>query len=526
MIRRDPRIVAVAAAIAAVLFALVSFIVRAHYYAPWMDDDAFISYRYARNLARGFGLVYNVGERVEGYSNFLWTILLAGAHKLGAPLPESARAMGVTFALATGLLLLALRMLPAGTPGVRVRPLFIVIPTVVLWLTDSWAAWAVGGLENPLGAFLVAAMFLYYFRSLGTGNSLRATAAAGLLATLAALTHPSYALFGLIVGAHSIATVVRSRSLRRPIALVVPALAIGVPYIAWKLSYYGHVLPNTFRAKVGLTPAALDRGLRNLGEVVTGLPIVGIVPVAVAIWLIARRDGDPRPWLLLAAIGAYAAYTVGIGGEAFPAFRLFLVVLPLACLLLQYALASASTMGRSGPAVSLGIAFVATLGLGAANRASERVRVLDTAVETDLLGLFRAVGLELKRILPPDALVAHSGAGVIAFYCELPFLDTLGLTDAHIASRTIRNMGEGAAGHEKGDGRYVFSRRPHVIIVSGIPISTFKPRLLGDRELLSIPEFPQVYERSVMDVRYIPRGAGKERSVPVPVFVRKELVGP
>ena len=46
-------------------------------------DDAYISFRYADNLARGLGLVYNPGERVEGYSNFLWTLLLAGGARLG-----------------------------------------------------------------------------------------------------------------------------------------------------------------------------------------------------------------------------------------------------------------------------------------------------------------------------------------------------------------------------------------------------------------------------------------------------------
>src|SRR4051794_37248022 len=40
-------------------------------------DDAYISFRYAENLASGHGLVYNLGERVEGYTNFLWVVLLA-----------------------------------------------------------------------------------------------------------------------------------------------------------------------------------------------------------------------------------------------------------------------------------------------------------------------------------------------------------------------------------------------------------------------------------------------------------------
>src|SRR5437762_4060818 len=45
-------------------------------------DDAYISYRYARNFARGLGLVYNPGERIEGYTNFLWTLLIGFGFKL------------------------------------------------------------------------------------------------------------------------------------------------------------------------------------------------------------------------------------------------------------------------------------------------------------------------------------------------------------------------------------------------------------------------------------------------------------
>ena len=46
--------------------------------AAWfLTDDAFISFRYARNLLEGNGLVFNPGERVEGYSNFLWVLELA-----------------------------------------------------------------------------------------------------------------------------------------------------------------------------------------------------------------------------------------------------------------------------------------------------------------------------------------------------------------------------------------------------------------------------------------------------------------
>ena len=45
------------------------------YHAGYTIDDAYITYRYARNAVHGLGLVYNPGEYVKGYSNTLLTLL-------------------------------------------------------------------------------------------------------------------------------------------------------------------------------------------------------------------------------------------------------------------------------------------------------------------------------------------------------------------------------------------------------------------------------------------------------------------
>src|SRR5207249_9160233 len=88
---------------AAVAFGLgVAHIVYMHV----MYDDAFISYRYAANLAHGLGLVYNPGERVEGYSNFLWTLLMAVVVLLGGRPEDWAPFLGAVFAAATLVLLI------------------------------------------------------------------------------------------------------------------------------------------------------------------------------------------------------------------------------------------------------------------------------------------------------------------------------------------------------------------------------------------------------------------------------------
>jgi arabinofuranosyltransferase len=49
----------------------------------FVQDDAFVTLRYAQNLAEGAGLTWNPGERVEGYTNFLWALLLVVAFRLG-----------------------------------------------------------------------------------------------------------------------------------------------------------------------------------------------------------------------------------------------------------------------------------------------------------------------------------------------------------------------------------------------------------------------------------------------------------
>src|SRR5262245_21925004 len=108
---------------------------RMTYFAGWMDDDAFISFRYARHAADGHGLVYNAGERVEGYTNFLWTLLLAASHRLGADIPRTAQILGAASAVA-GVVALA-RL-------VRPSPLWF-LPVLVMCGNESWAAWAVGG---------------------------------------------------------------------------------------------------------------------------------------------------------------------------------------------------------------------------------------------------------------------------------------------------------------------------------------------------------------------------------------------
>src|SRR2546430_16058094 len=84
---------------AALLLVAVAVLVVHSLQFDFVTDDAFISFVFARNLAEHGQLVFNLGERVEGYTNFLWTVLLASGMKLGVGPVAASRFLGVAFAV-------------------------------------------------------------------------------------------------------------------------------------------------------------------------------------------------------------------------------------------------------------------------------------------------------------------------------------------------------------------------------------------------------------------------------------------
>ncbi len=124
----------------------------------WVQDDAYISFRYARNLVEGDGLVFNVGERVEGYTNFLWTLMSAAPLAAGSddPLPSMHRAGLVLWFATYGLLL----VFGVGLVSRKVytAPL-VAAPLVAHW---SFNQWYLSGMETPLVAFLTLLVLVIF----------------------------------------------------------------------------------------------------------------------------------------------------------------------------------------------------------------------------------------------------------------------------------------------------------------------------------------------------------------------------
>jgi hypothetical protein len=121
-----------------------------------INDDAYISFRYARNLAEHGQLVFNLGERVEGFTNFLWTVILAFGIKLGFDPVAASRFLGVVFGV--GALALVVRLSLRLDDEQPSRWHFVA--PVGLAATGAFACWCTGGLETQLFTFLVLLGFV------------------------------------------------------------------------------------------------------------------------------------------------------------------------------------------------------------------------------------------------------------------------------------------------------------------------------------------------------------------------------
>src|SRR5690606_7981392 len=225
-------------------------------------DDAYISLRYAENFVAGKGLVWNEGEYVEGYTNFLWTMLVSlflWITPLEAPLIA---VLGSMLAFATNLWVvwrISLKIAPPFPQKAFAFP----IAVGLLAVQSTFTVAGTTGLETAFASLRV----ILGVRALISEDSAKATFWAGLCWTLATLTRPDHALFYAVGSAVVFGVWVRptwrarKRGLRAiwregllPMVTYAAPFAIWLIHAAWKLSYYGELLPNTYYAKSAYEP--------------------------------------------------------------------------------------------------------------------------------------------------------------------------------------------------------------------------------------------------------------------------------
>ena len=407
-------------------------------------DDAFITLRVARNLARGLGPVFNPGERLEVTTSPLWTTLLALGLRFGAPgiLLSDLLSLTACGAAGAGVALLA------GSPRAAALALF------ALALSPGYQGWALTGMEVPLaGAVLV-------FAALAARRG--RPVAAGLLGALLTLARPEFLPAALAV---CLAAFWRGRPLH-PSARSAPGAVSNSPgetggrggkRLAWSLAalvapvaahllvrhwYFGTWVPNTYVAKAGGADLAMH--LRGVGYV--GSAALFHLP------LCAGFFAGP---LFALPVAAAALSVAWLGGDHFALGRL---MMPAAPLLAAGAGAFLARL-RAPPLRAAASSLLVLLALGEVAFARSAGKFADLEPEWSQAGFGEMVSEALQ---PLPGSLASVTIGALGWYGDRPMLDLVGLADAHIA-RTPHLSGV-ASGHDHADVDYTLERAPDLIL--------------------------------------------------------------
>jgi arabinofuranosyltransferase len=475
---------------AALLLAVLAGFVLVARRFDFLQDDAYITFRYIKNFIAGNGLVFNIGERVEGYTTFLWTVLLALPMKLGLDVLSLSRTLGIAFSLGS----IALLWPVSRQMGAETRPVaFRLIAPLLLASCGAFAYWTVSGMETAMFSFLAVLGVAVYLRE--RNREVRFPMTPVVYVALSLTRPEGMFLFGLLGLHRLLETALGPREERWPRVrqLVVWTLWYAVPigcFTLWRLSYYGHFFPNTYYAKAGFSSEYLAAGWDYFLAYARNYLLGGwllAVPVAVLLW----RKRTTEVLYVIGLVLAYCGYIISVGGDVLHAHRFFLAIAPFMYLLVQESLAALHAMVRGPQTLARLAVYGVALALAYTTYTTPLAQLQDVeAKEKGLVEHMSMLGRWIKGNSPPGAVMAASTIGAISYYGEIPVIDMLGLTDSTIAHRPERIEGIKSVWRErKYNVSYVLSRNPHWISFS----TGIKPSAFAERALFTRAEFRRWY---------------------------------
>lgn len=470
-------------------------------------DDAYITFRYARNVARGLGPIFNIGERVEGCTTFLQMMVLA---------PFSAWGFNLSYvSVVLSFLCLALVAVAgyrkiAAAPASSYNINWSWLYALVMATNPAVIHWALSGMETIWFMTAITIAVLLTERDMDRG---RWPIGSMIACLLAALIRPE----GTTLAAALVLSWLwfyRPRPIWRTVAACLLFGATYGAYFAWRYSYYGYLFPNTYYAKVdGMSPALVFRGLfyviRNI--------VWAVFPLTAAV-LFYRVRKSRLPLLRwekvsLLVVAAFLLQAALSGGDFMPYFRFIMPVWPLT-VLLTWSLLARIMIGETGSFLRFRLILK--------RLATEKIRpriLVKYVVLLNILMLFLGVnefkvllgkgivrGMEdsarfLDEILPQDALVASLAIGAMGYFLDRPLIDIVGLTDEHIAHADIK-IGRGTAGHEKYDAPYLLSRRPDFILICFQDDETPSGECKSAQKKYVLPPLESLYESAEFQQKY------------------------
>jgi hypothetical protein len=449
--------------------------------ALWFtQDDAYISYRYAQNALSGDGLVFNAGERVEGYTNFLWVLLLIVGGRAGIGFDSLAKALGLLSAFGlialTGIWVRAawreLRWGDGGAPGAAAA--------LAVGCNGSVAYWSVSGLETVWFAFFVSLALWWWVR--------RSRLVIPALA-IATLSRPEGALVWAVLVA---AEWLWGEGPRRSLLLAGAAVVLLAPFAVFKILYYGSLLPNPFYAKTGFAWEYIASGLDYTWLYLQQYGLYGLAGALVLLAVIPLRGrwrAVPAVWLI------YTLYITMVGGDVLKAHRFFVpMTIPLilgTTVALGYMVRRLSSGKMQEILVPAFVAGFAVVTFVLPKASLEQIRAMEVGLENKM----SIVTQKLRSTDYSNFSVAASTIGRISYdLMGHRVIDMLGLTDSMIARHPEVIPGNVSTWRERNfNATYVLQQDPDYILFS----TGHKPSAPAERALMLHEKFRRNYYAAI-----------------------------
>lgn len=422
------------------------------------EEDAYISYRYASNLARHGELVYNLGERVEGISNLSWTAALAALYCADIPIRFAGWLLGVSSALFAFRFTFVASRAAMGSSPLWPLPLFALA-------THSTTLAAFGnGLEGPLWSALLVALVAGAFLDrpwfvAASACCLPWTRPEGLAISLLAL-----AWLGAELRAKKLAA--------REAGLLALSIAASVVLLfAFRLAYFHDWIPNTLRAKSmrAVSTEGFLAGARYIWTYVRSGGVATALAASLA-FVLAPSRLRRASWLASGVVASGLVVVLGNSGDWMPDSRLLSPYTPVIALLAFMSVERVRQLSdRTGVAIALFLVATSTTGLrpallreGASSLSIRWELLFRDPVSFAYPLIANMPGLTVRDVVQPRDVVVLEAGGLPGYLLlESTVLELQGLTDRELASRA--NGAFEAPRFGRINWRAILERRPSFI---------------------------------------------------------------
>ena len=429
----------------------------------WISEDAFITLRHVDNFIKGYGPVFNITERVEGFTHPLWFAILAFFRWIGLS-PKGAAIVPALMASFAALYFLFFKIRIRDETGTTS---FLNPAAAILIGTSAFIDFGTSGLETALSYLLL----VLYAKFIIENRWLQQPMLTGLIASFLTLNRPDFGIFLVLLFVlylHEIAT--KKMPMKHFVRfLVFPVLLVG-GYQIFRMGYYASLLPNPFYTKSG-SGAYWSQGLKYLWDLFQGSLVPVILFLAILMFFLKRNQGNLKNRLLVLFSGMLHGFFVIRGGGDFmhgrfllPAF--LLITLSQAglfdrhldkktalkigyiavCLIFFFSSLSVIPIQKRGQPIHLNITEERYFYY------KDKIIPLKHLFTDTMILMWKTIGInyrDLARKAELNIRIAYKNVGFTGFYAgpRVYVLDKLGLTDP-VVSRMALTMRK-RPGHEK-----------------------------------------------------------------------------